>query len=1141
VWRSEIPRPAQSNNTKTFDETFTTTNAVTGVATSQSELSETTPENSLTKQELTIFHDVEQPRVALPIAPQTTSSLAKLDATATIVDFLSRTVVLDQFELVQGKSNDNHKPLNPATFKDPQPAIRQYSLPGDILKLGGKLDKANNHQYFKADCHIKLVLNTNPMVAGRFWLTYSPYEKKVDKARRQQYNSRAGVTAYPGIEIDVQINDTAEMVIPFASYKEAYDLNTPVPEDFVTLSLYGITDLLAKNGENYAVGITILAWFENVTINLPTIKNIPYRELPQTNTNHKKDRIDAKLALLEKKNPSAYKYITNILDIRPGRMQTSWGSPSQLLIKDSLDLAPVLHEIESVLIDVCCSVRNRQFHLKPLYKVRLHAMQDLLNSTLTNIFSRYESLDESSLISEDTPDNVFLTIPKYITSLKTIYSTQLNYAEMQQEAYDSKDIDGMHNSNNQLREFLYEVKRKEMLYIMLLDSYYTVNRENRDKRVARSLAQDLLDERDAVMQVQKEVGGQGLITDIASTVSAVAGAVSGIPVIGEIASTVGWISDIVGGVSSIFGWSRPNDTERVTALANIPGKYYTHIKAIDNSVALALSNENELLPLSDIFPSAIDEMDLAYVCSNPGVKEVITWSKTDPMNKTLALLEVGMPSFNRYRSTAVVCDSELTPFNLCDKVIDDHGAEIITKGDKIEMKGDLAATIIDTVPCEYVSQLFQYWRATICFKISVVKTGFHTGRLEIFFDPGDYLTSDTSDWHTRVNLRAYDTVDTANSYKYILDLTNDSEITIRVPFISDRLVLSTLGANSYGENTVMSPPMLDDIFDSMIGSLIIRPLTKLMSPETVSDQVKIVVWKWAEDVELMVPKEANQLEIIPYEFEDTPGLSCIKQKVSDEDMKKFLPHWERDGNWICGEWPPTYGDVFKSGEYPKCDTRQATMQINISNEASGNSIDIFQNNNSGMSPNVVMGKVAGERLVNLRPLLRCFRSLGNINVDREGQILSDRVAWERKDYVYILSFLYRFMRGGYRYKFFADDNVQGQIISTIVKNTYKDHASTTGPSHMTYNNLNPVHEIMIPYYSQFRKIPIYGSHTYGDANLIKGKIQTPIEKGIHGELYRSGNDDLTYGWTIGSPQIYVGGAQQWSCYKIHKSTPLAPK
>lgn len=1132
-WRSEIPKPAQSNNANTFE----TKTATTSASHAQSELSETTPENSLTRQELTVFHDVEQPRVALPIAPQTTSSLAKLDSTATIVDFLSRTVVLDQFELVQGESNDNHKPLNAATFKDPQPAIRQYSLPGDILKLGGKLDKANNHQYFKADCHIKLVLNTNPMVAGRFWLTYSPYEHKVDKARRQQYNSRAGVTAYPGIEIDVQINDTAEMVIPFASYKEAYDLNTPTPEDFVTLSLFGITDLLAKNGNNYAVGITILAWFENITINLPTIKNIPYRQLPQTNTNTKKIEIDRKLAKLEKKNPSAYKYITNILDIRPATMQTAWGAPSQLLIKDILDLAPVFNELQAVLSDVCGSIRNRDFSLRPLYKVRIHAMQDLINDSLKRMFDTYEALDETDLMSEDTPDNAFPTMVLYLDSLKKINKSKSEYVEMQLDAYDARDIDGMLNAYNQLKEFNHHTARKEMVSMMHLGYQYSQRRHRRDVTAARAIADTILvDERDATMQVQAEVGGQGLITDIASTVSAVAGAVSGIPVIGEIASTVGWVSDIVGGISSIFGWSRPNDMEKVTSLANVPGKYYSHVKAIDNSVALALSNENELLPLSDIFPSAVDEMDLAYVCANPGVKEVITWSKTDPMNKTLALMEVGLPSFNRYQDKAIDCDSEPTPYNICNKdLIKPNGNIILSPGDLVQMKGSLAATILDTVPCEYVSQLFQYWRATICFKISVVKTGFHTGRLEIFFDPGEYLTNPKADWHNYVDLSAYDKVDTANSYKYILDLTNDSEITIRVPFISDRLALSTIGANSYGEDGVMGPPNLNDIFDSMIGSLIIRPLTKLMAPDTVSDQVKVVIWKWAEDVQLLVPKESNQLEIVPYEFERTPGLTCKRQKISDEDMKVFIAHWEKDGKWVCTS-DPTTSMVFSWGQYPLCETRNATMQINISNEASGNSIDIFQDNNAGVSPNAVMGKIAGERLVNLRPLLRCFRSLGGITLDRAGQILSERVYWNHKDYVSILSYLYRFSRGGYRYKFFADDNEQGQVMSTLVKNYYKDHATSTGPSHMTYNNINPVHEIMIPYYSQYRKIPISG-----EVELIKGKIQTPVEKGIKGELYRSGNDDLTYGWIVGSPQLYVGAAQRWSCWTVTKPTQLVTK
>lgn len=176
--------------------------------------------------QVTTFHDVEAPETAVTPMAQDTTRIDTMDNTISIKQFLQRPVKLEHFVLTPGI-----KYLRKTVTTQAQDAIRSYNLPYAVLDKGGKIPKIQNHQYFKANIRVKLTLNTNPFVAGRFYLTYSPYENDIVQARQQKWASRAGVTAYPGVEIDAQLNNSVEMVIPFPSYKEAYVL-TGEPENF---------------------------------------------------------------------------------------------------------------------------------------------------------------------------------------------------------------------------------------------------------------------------------------------------------------------------------------------------------------------------------------------------------------------------------------------------------------------------------------------------------------------------------------------------------------------------------------------------------------------------------------------------------------------------------------------------------------------------------------------------------------------------------------------------------------------------------------------------------------------------------------------------------------------------------------------
>nr|APG76668.1 hypothetical protein 2 [Wuhan insect virus 11]APG78470.1 hypothetical protein 2 [Wuhan insect virus 11] len=1003
-----------NRNTKPADSNNSTQESTTTAANTQ--LAATTTENSIEHVEITAFHDVEAPQVSTIPMAQDDSDASNMDDTHTIIQFLQRPVKLEHFQVHPSEDKPLHAVVFNYTTTGQQKPVREYQLPSSLMKQGNKLEKMDNHQYFKADIHIKVVLNANPFISGRYYLTYSPYEDLVSNARKQKFASRAGVTAYPGVEIDVQLDNSVEIIIPFASYKEAYVLTTEQPEDFVKLYLFCISPCRTGTSampESVAIDFTIYGWFENITLNVPTLKSIP---------------------ALEEKYRAKY----------GGKVATR--VERQVVIQPD----PITQQLEQL------KVSNPQAYTRVM-----------------------------GLLTQKS-------------------------------------------------------------------------------RVPRSLEENW--EIPVIMQIQAEAQAGGPISGIASGISIAADAVGNlpiikdIPIVNEIAPTVGWVADIVGGLASIFGWSKPQRMEPVLELVNLPGKNYAHTTNIDNSVSLSLSNQNELERPTNIFPSAVDEMSLEYVCQNPAIKYVIPWKvgvaqqRQNTRNSTertaLRVIPVGIAPFERYTDTTNIpkysnfdqrFSSEIAGVSL-------NGVtpQIVDLESIINFKYQVSNTVLDTAPCEYVSQLFSYWRATICFKISVVKTAFHVGRLEIFFDPGKF------DFNTPSK---YDDADTANNYKYILDLTNDSEITIKIPFVSEQLFKSTIGANdTSGE---IAPPInLNNIMDSAIGALVIRPVSDLLAPDTVSDYVDIIVWKWAENVVLSTPKPSTEGDILVYHPSSNPN---DYQLTKADVINTFLldPSGNETEDFLRAEGYAMLGDV--PHECRRM-TIQAQMQINIGNKAEGN-VEIFLDTKNGIQDAMNACKNAvGERIINLRPLLRAFRFIGGATLGPQIPLILN---WQKDiqdiqktgrfyqgfttthpDYATVLSYMYRFFRGGTRYKLFTD-TIQhiipqadaplkvNRIISTLVKQTEDTTRIAknihTGPTHQTFMDINPVHEISVPFYSKFRKLPI----SLLDANVHMPAVQASTQCEV--DILRAGNDDLTFGWLMGTPQLSVGtsGAQilSWNSSK----------
>jgi hypothetical protein len=866
------------------------------------ELASSSAENSVEREQITTFHDVETPnRIDTPLA-QDTSAARQMDDTHSIIQFLQRPVLIDNIEIIAGTTEDSNRPLKQYVLDrtTQQPYIKTWTLPSTVLKSGGKAQKLANFKYLRCDIKVKIVLNANPFVAGRLYLAYSPYDDKVAQSRSILNTSRAGVTGYPGVEIDFQLDNSVEMVIPYASFQEAYDLISGT-EDFVHLYLFAITPVLAPNNSTSKVDLSVYMWLENISLVIPT-----------------------------------YRMNSDILPRATSRMITEY-------------------------------VPNPTNEQAAIVQRALRELRNVSGATYNIVMRALQGVEP-----------------------------EMKNVTMQINAKGGKP--------------------------------------------------------------QTENPKIGPITELSTGVKQVANGIERIPVIGEICkpvtSCVKWFADRVAQVAAIFGWSKPRNQNQVTLVANTPGWGASLYKGIDMSVPLAFDPNNELGDLNDVFPSGVDEMAIGYVCSNPAVKHVLRWSTTDAVQNPLnagdwgGVIPVGLPCYSKTLRSV--------------------------KGSTTTSKTE----IIDSAPCEYVTNLFSYWRATMCYKITVVKTAFHTGRLEIFFEPGTIPIKSTSeDVKPDTTVLNGKLAPSDNNYRYILDLTNDTEITIRVPYVSNKMFMKTTGI--YGANSEDNW----NFSESFTGFLCIRPVTKLMCPETVADNISVIIWKWAEDVVLVEPK---------------PLLSGSTQVYNP---------------------PVTALDNIR----PR--TLEVSMQINLKTKTDQNEITFFSTGNAEHNNDLALMRGSGEQVVNLRTLLRTFRTISDNwplqqSVKTPVTTLTDSADAEGRDYMSYLSFLYRFYRGGRRYKFYNTTPLkQSQtcvLRSFLMPRNYSaDEINSDGPSHITYPVLNPVHEVEVPFYSQYRRIPIASTTDKGyDASLML-LSNSPM----YNIVTRAGNDDFSYGWMIGPPQI----------------------
>lgn len=271
------------------------------------------------------------------------------------------------------------------------------------------------------------------------------------------------------------------------------------------------------------------------------------------------------------------------------------------------------------------------------------------------------------------------------------------------------------------------------------------------------------------------------------------------PLLSSVATPVAFFANMASSVAAHFGFSKPNDSSNPTKIIHNNRFGWTNGDGPIAAQVLAVSQDNALDNTAQHMPNPIDEMDIAYICSQMAMVNQWNWATTDPVGKAITVLPIH------------------------------PGLSTTVSGPGTYTKGTYATTHMG-----YLATMFRYWAGSISIKMEAVATPFHAGRLVLA-----YLPSYDPFYSYTIN-------DVGNNYSVVWDITDSSTLNFQVPYCGNTPYLSCmLDDQSFtrltnGETTGFGPR--DRIRKVCNGAIVVFVLNQLVAPSAASTNISVMNW-----------------------------------------------------------------------------------------------------------------------------------------------------------------------------------------------------------------------------------------------------------------------------------------------------------
>lgn len=294
-----------------------------------------------------------------------------------------------------------------------------------------------------------------------------------------------------------------------------------------------------------------------------------------------------------------------------------------------------------------------------------------------------------------------------------------------------------------------------------------------------------------------EEAASGTISGPASAVQGIADRLTDVPVIGSFAKATSIAAGAVGGIARLFGFSNP---PMIASPDPMSLRLYRNLATTvggDSAIPLSIDPKQELtIDPRVIGISGTDDMSIPAMITREQWLTKGKWLAGSGQFATVGLEKVIVASIvnpNQLRTTDVF--SLQTATQMC--------------------------------PGGYVGRCFRYWRGSITYRIEVVASKYHSGTLQIQFDPFRKSAALTNAEIVTDEVNTRQTV--------IMDISECRDLEFTIDYVSDEVMLETRD-NSQG--TFQPKWVMDTAFGLTanfnpykdLGMLIVSVVNELTAP-----------------------------------------------------------------------------------------------------------------------------------------------------------------------------------------------------------------------------------------------------------------------------------------------------------------------
>lgn len=535
--------------------------------------------------------------------------------------------------------------------------------------------------------------------------------------------------------------------------------------------------------------------------------------------------------------------------------------------------------------------------------------------------------------------------------------------------------------------------------------------------------------------------------------SQAADSLSSIPLISAVASSASWALRMASGVASVFGWSKPISEASPGVMTKQYNRYAATSAGSDCSYPMSILPDSRIVVNDSVSIRDEDEMSFAFLKGVAALTDRITW-------------------LNSATSGTSIYSSALSP-----QTIYQAGTTTYSTHTTVWRTGP---------PIYYLSNFFSYWRGSFKLVIKLIKTEFHSGRLQITWTPRGYGTSATPTLSTGLL-----------SQRWLVDIRESNTIELELPWYI---------ATNYLPCNVPS------------GTLDILVLNELRNPESAPNSIDILMYyRGGDDFEFQSPGVYKTNSIIPTPFSPQSGDQMTKSGAIGGEAPKRM-----DTLASCA----SMGELFTSVK--QLISRQAVVPIKTWPSNHGISVwpwFISMLSMNGSTGNITYPQAGSDTISIIAPMYAMYRGSMVVSVrTATADALSVGVTSGRNNSLSALVQANTALESPNTVSVIG--NIQINATADGVYNTYNDWTAL-GCGVAITDAGNGMASFSVPYYCT-TKSSLTMAQT--SVNTIPAIVSTPTSLlSVYGRgffttttdagLYRSAGDDFQLSYFIGCPPI----------------------